>query len=745
VPVGTSVRYRLHSGAETFERDIATRRFDSTDGLLLFGAYLLNGLAFGAMALLILYLRGDDRRSVGTAVFFWIAAMFTLSALDLYGPYRLFRLHALCEVFLFAGALHMAAVFPQPLDLVERRPQILWFPYGFAALLGVVSQLGLYEPTTYRATHLTAMLLLGASVVALIATQVLAYLQPRSFEVRQRVRVVAFGALVALSPLVLLILASAVTGRDASQNLMAFTGFLFPIAVGYAVLRHDLLEVDAFIRRSLNYALLTVGVTGIYVAVVATAEVFLKDSFQNFRGLFGIAFGVLCVAVLLPMRDQLQSWIDRLFFRTVYNYRRIVESTSSRLAAVADLSVIGRELATAVDEALHPESVSLHVFRAPGDQLVLRLGQIEDDAEFDLPDVALEAYEPIDLPDRGLAVPFRSDDALVAVLRIGPSLSGRMYSGEDRGLLQTLANQGSVAIQNALALEQLRDLNRSLEEKVEERTRELREAQAQLVHGEKMASIGQFVAGIAHELNNPMNFIVGNFHYLRSYAQAFRHALDLYREEARAADPELGRRFDELWSELDVDHMTEELGPVLEGCAEGIERATALVRDLRTFSRADRGTPTPLDLYEALDSTLNLLRGPLSGVQLVREYGEVPTVECMAGQISQVFMNLLSNAADATGGSGTVTVRTALIDAEHVAVEIEDDGCGIPADQLDLLFDPFYTTKDVGKGMGLGLSITYGIIVRHAGSIDVTSEPGQGTRFRVVLPVQFVGQADGGA
>lgn len=747
LPEGAPVRYRFRSGDREFERVVETRRFETLDAVLLFGAYGLTGLAFGAIALLIRYLRGSDRLADGTFAFFWIGALYTMSALDLYGPYRMFRVHVLCEAFLFAGAIHMAAVFPQPARLVERNPRLVWLPYGLAAPLALASQVGLYAPGAYVATRLVAMLALGVAVISLIASQVRAYLRPRSFEARQRVRVVAFGALVALTPLVMLLMVSPLTGRDASHNLMAFTGFLFPLAVGYAALRHNLLDVDAIIRRSLNYALLTIAVTAVYAGAMAWFEASMKESFQSYRGLFPIAFGVVCVMVLLPMRDRVQSWVDRLFFRTAYDYRRIVEAASGRLASVADLGVIGRELWKATDEALHPESATLFVER--GGESGLQAVPLGGAQAGPAPPLAplLDARAPVDLADGGLAVPFRAEGALVAALRLGPPRSGSLYTGEDRRLLQTLGNQGAVAIRNALALEQLRELNRNLEEKVQERTSELkaalddlRETEAQLVHGKKMASIGRFVAGIAHELNNPLNFILGNFHYLQSYTRVLRSALDAYEREAAESAPELAARLDSVRRELDVEQVFEELGPVFDGCAEGIDRATQLVRDLRTFSRPDHGAPVAVDLHQALDSTLNLLRGSMSGVEVVREYGDIPVVECLAGQVHQVFMNLLSNAADAVrADGGTVRIRTARAGDARVAVDVEDDGCGIEAEALDRIFEPFYTTKGVGKGMGLGLAISYGIVARHAGTISVQSAPSTGTRFHIELPVAFSG------
>jgi signal transduction histidine kinase len=262
---------------------------------------------------------------------------------------------------------------------------------------------------------------------------------------------------------------------------------------------------------------------------------------------------------------------------------------------------------------------------------------------------------------------------------------------------------------------------------------QLRETQAQLVHREKMASVGQLVAGIAHEINNPVNFIQGNLHYLEEYVRLLVDLVGRY----EATAPELRDRFVRLRRESELDRVLEDLDSVLAGCREGVERTTSLVRDLRTFSRLDRAERVLVNLHDLLDSTLNLLRGRLARIRVEKAYGVIPEVESLAGQLGQVFMNLLANAADAVGDSGTIRVRTLALEGGRVAIEIEDDGRGIDPEHLERIFDPFFTTKEVGKGTGLGLSVTWGIVERHGGTIRVASEPGHGSCFRVELPVRM--------
>jgi len=316
----------------------------------------------------------------------------------------------------------------------------------------------------------------------------------------------------------------------------------------------------------------------------------------------------------------------------------------------------------------------------------------------------------------------------------------------DTTYARQIADQAAVGLANADMIAEIRELNRSLEDKVRARTAELsaalealREAQARLVHREKMASVGQLVAGVAHELNNPLNFIQGNLTFLRRHADALAKAVSDYEDVLAHALPDGGGAVAGVRERHDLDFVTEDLASILDACREGAERSAAIVADLQSFSRLDGGDAREADLHEGLDQTLSILACRLADVEVVHEYGEIPAVECLAGQVQQVFMNLIVNAADAVaeGEGARITVRTSAPDPDTVRVEVEDDGCGIPDDIRERIFDPFFTTKEVGRGTGLGLAIAFGVVSRHAGRIEVDSEVGRGSRFRVELPVKF--------
>ncbi|MDQ3667190.1 MAG: response regulator [Acidobacteriota bacterium] len=266
------------------------------------------------------------------------------------------------------------------------------------------------------------------------------------------------------------------------------------------------------------------------------------------------------------------------------------------------------------------------------------------------------------------------------------------------------------------------------------RTAELQRLQAQIVHSEKMASLGQLAAGVAHELNNPAGFIYGNMNLLKDYVSGLSKLLTTY-EEAPLPEP-YRTRVAEIKTDLDYDVVMAELGSIIADCLEGAERIRDVVQNLRLFSRLDEAEIKKVDLHDGIDSTVRLLSRYYSSghLHLIREYGALPPVSCYAGQLNQVWMNLLINAAQAVGAAGEVKVSTRC-EGDMVVVVVSDTGCGVPPEQLSKIFDPFFTTKPVGEGTGLGLSISYGIIERHGGTITAESKPGVGTAFTVRIPV----------
>ena len=269
------------------------------------------------------------------------------------------------------------------------------------------------------------------------------------------------------------------------------------------------------------------------------------------------------------------------------------------------------------------------------------------------------------------------------------------------------------------------------------RQSELQMTQERLIQSDRLASIGQLAAGVAHEINNPVGYISSNIGTLGEYVDDIFRLLDAYQAMAASTtSPEAVEHIRTLRQEIQIDFLREDLGSLVSECQEGVSRVRQIIEDLKDFSRAGEGEWETADLHRALARTLNIVHNELKyKAEVVQELGELPPIECVPSQINQVMMNLLVNAAQAIEGHGLITVRTGC-DDERVWFEVEDSGRGIDAEDLKHIFDPFFTTKPVGQGTGLGLSISYGIVQRHGGSIEVDSQPGTGTRFRVTLPRQ---------
>jgi two-component system NtrC family sensor kinase len=268
----------------------------------------------------------------------------------------------------------------------------------------------------------------------------------------------------------------------------------------------------------------------------------------------------------------------------------------------------------------------------------------------------------------------------------------------------------------------------------------LQQTEAHLVHSEKMRGLGQLVAGVAHELNNPISFVAGNIEHLRAYAQRLTAMLEAY---ASAPLPAAERaRLDALRRELRIDTLLADLPAMLDDCEEGTRRTTSIVGQLRAFSRSnERETWQRTDLHRGIEGTLALLAHRFGGrITVHRQFAALPDVECLPGQINQVFMNLLANAADAIGGRpGNIWIETDVQD-HSVTITICDDGPGIPPEVCARVFEPFFTTKPIGEGTGLGLSVSYGIVARHHGTLGVDSRPGAGATFTITLPVKQPGK-----
>jgi two-component system NtrC family sensor kinase len=350
-------------------------------------------------------------------------------------------------------------------------------------------------------------------------------------------------------------------------------------------------------------------------------------------------------------------------------------------------------------------------------------------------------------------------------------LQAAITSQDEIGTLANSFNQLIHSVKQLLehqqvAKEQLEAYNLNLEFKVEERTQELnvrnsklqnlieelQRTQTRLVQAEKMSSLGQLVAGVAHEINNPVNFIYGNLSHVQTYANDLMELVELYLRLYPHSLPEIAIKTEEI----DLEFLQEDLPKILNSMKMGTERIRQIVLSLRNFSRSDEAEFKAVDIHEGIESTLLILQYRLKAkaerpeIQVVRDYGNLPLVECYAGQLNQVFMNILANAIDAIEESNFnrtyqeiqtdptfITIRTSVTDSQQVKIIIADNGIGMPPEVAERIFEPFFTTKPIGKGTGMGMSISYQIITeQHGGTLHCNSDAGAGTEFVIEIPIQ---------
>jgi predicted ATPase/signal transduction histidine kinase len=354
-------------------------------------------------------------------------------------------------------------------------------------------------------------------------------------------------------------------------------------------------------------------------------------------------------------------------------------------------------------------------------------------------------------------LPLIFQNKLTGILYLENNLASGAFTAHIMQVMNILSAQIVISVENARLYSSLEEYNRNLEAKVENRTMEisqknqelriqkeelrttldhLKKSQFQLIQAEKMASLGQLVAGIAHEINNPVNFINAGVDSLNINLAEIRQVMDIYHEiTSKNVDSKL-KEIENFKEKVGYTETLAEIEKLISSIKNGTKRTSEIVKGLRTFSRMDEDIIRIADVHEGLDSTIVLLQNRFKNrIEIIKNYMEIPQIECYPGQLNQVFMNILSNAIDSIDGNGSIIIETSREEG-MIRISIKDTGRGIPENVKEKIYEPFYTTKEVGKGTGLGLSISHGIIEKHNGRITFTSEVGKGSEFIITLPVK---------
>ena len=785
-PARTSFRWTLEKGGLTWPADVRSRRFTLADWLQVYGILLAVGLLNLATAVAVAILQPATRPA---RVYFYatmIGTVFATSAVFLHqvGHPWLTRLYLLAEAAFPAAFIHLGMVFP--VDRLEGPRRRAWasLPYAIGAAIAAVKLHGFFAtPPDLTGLHAN-YLFIAAGFLFFVGSSVAAYRTHQDPLAQARLRVVMFGVLVGSGLTFAVFVDNAVAGgRIPMQFGLVLVPFFYG-SLAYAIVKHDLFHVDRIVRQGFTYGTLSLIVVGTYALVLLLPARLVPDLSPSRTLPLEMAFVLALAFALDPLRRAVQRLVDRAFYRARLDYRATIDRLSEALTTLLETPEVVGLVTREVTDAMQLERTAIAIFGRDGERpvtwvrdangrLVRRegaggLGELGralaertraggSTAVARIDDPVLPAAERALLEESGarLALPLLMQDRAIGVLLLGARRSGLPFDSDDVTLLRTLAHQTAIALQNAGSYEALAALTRDLDARVRQQTAELRtsnerltdaydelrRAQAQLVHSEKMTSLGQLVAGVAHELNNPASFVHGSLANLAEFVDAFVEVIRAY-EAAGTDDAGRRRALEVARAQHRLDYLVREAPALLRICAEGSERIKSIVDDLRTFARSAGTQPVATDVRDGIEGTLRLLKHRLgaAGVAVACEYREVPAVQASPGELNQVWMNLLSNAVDAVTDRPApairVSVRPGSVPADGwVEVEVSDNGAGIDAAHLPRIFEPFFTTKPVGSGTGLGLSIAYGAVKSHGGEISVRSAPGAGTTFVVRLPV----------
>jgi signal transduction histidine kinase len=779
-PPGTPVEYTFAAGRQRLVRAVPSMVFGARDYLELFVPFLLNGLLFSAAGVVVWLLKPRTAASRAMLAFGLCLGVFGVTGADLYAPQRFYRLYLAAEAFLPATLLHLALVFPED-HLRGRRRAVLLLPYGTAFGLALAHEVFHFDPAVFSSIRNLCTAFLGVAGLGLIVAVLYAYRVTTSHLVRQRVRVLAIGTTLGFGPAALLMAGSGLTGGNVAVNPAAFTAFVFPLTLAYAIVKHDLFAIEAMVKRAVYYAALTGALFVSYALVLVVFNVTLNSFAPSNSRFYPVVVALAVIMMLDPLKGRLQAFVDRVCFRTRYDAKTVLQTTGQALASTIHLpevldvmlGAICREMlvshahvylrertgvlahtrsagaeAHAVPEAI-PADHQIVETLAIGARAVSVYDTSEDAASAPLGGDLLAVMQA------DLLLPLRFGGELVGLVALGSKQSGGYFTAAYLDFLATLLAHSVVSIRHAIAYRQIDDLNHALESKVAQRTEELARAndelteslhqqehaygelqrsQERLLHAEKMATLGQLTAGIAHEISTPLGASLSSLSVLEDLARECREALDA---PDMAAD--------------DRRAITDEIGEVAAEARAWTEKAARFVRSIKgyTLGRREELQEREFNVGDVIDETRQLLahRLRLCRCTLRVDVADgTPALFGDAGKLGQVLTNLVTNAIDAyrdAGAEGGEIAVLATLDGTDVVLRVRDRGAGIRPEHLSRIFEELFTTKPPGLGTGLGLSICRTIVSEcFGGTIDVDSEVGCGSTFSVWLPIRRAVPAD---
>lgn len=770
-PPGRRIAYTLRApDGGTTTVFVPSQRFGHADYALLFGAYLLNGIAFTVIGLVVLWIKPRNAASYGLVATSLSVGLFIVTAVDLYGPHWFFRLHALAEAVCPVACLHLALVFPTD-RLRSRRRLVLTCLYVSSLAFGMVYQLLLYQPAAYSAVHLVASSAVSVGGASILVAILYDLFTARSVLVRRRIGVVSLGALAGFVPSAVLMAVSGVAGGKIALNAGALTAFLFPLCLGYALVKEDLFEIDIMLRRTVSYAVVLVAVAGLYFSVLLILGLLVPGRHYLVRSPATLALINLGLLFLLaPIRDRVQTGIDRIFYQQRYNIEHAVSTMSHGLAVIRTTDQLIAHVTGVFAATIGPSQQA--VLLPHGDSAVSAYdpaGQQSDSVA--LPPEIRERLDRGEILARyawengtedpqpplwsqlgaDLLVPIVIGGTAGALVALGPKASGRSYSAQDIRFLRTASDQIALALSNVVAFDQLdrlnqhlEQLNQTLERQVRERTaalhatneelnqslQKLKDAYQQLerthdslLRADRLATLGRLTAGIAHEMNTPLGAVLNTLKIILDLCQEYDDSID---------DPEV--------TADDHREIAAEIMHNATAAAEWTRKAAAFIRSVKAHGRDNRSAVEQFRISEVVDDAKGLVAHRLRAASCRVEFAETPeglTAVGDAGRLNQVLVNLLTNAIEAYEERGIDNGRIEIRAGRNggtISLAVRDWAGGIAPSVAPHIFEELYSTKGP-RGTGLGLWIARNIVEEaFRGSLDLSTVPGGTTCFTAQFP-----------
>ncbi|MFT4570848.1 MAG: signal transduction histidine kinase [Hyphomicrobiaceae bacterium] len=724
---GDIITYRVEREGQEYTVSVPVMKFTSGAFFASTGVFLFDALALMTLALVMVYLKPDGDDAGAVFYFATTLALFLATAIDLFGPYQ-FR----TSYFFFAGlapttALYTLSRFPMPRRVHPSENILLLTCLGLSLTYGLASNWLFFrnhDALLYvdRLYHV----FLGGSILIAVAFFAWYFVTTKDHATRQRTKIVLVAIVGAFVPVV------AIFGFYAGLasipfNILTIFFVFFPAGIGYAIAKHDLFDIDRFIKRALTYLVLSALVIGLYTLGIGIAE-YLFDNFTG--GARRLTTAVLILASLLvfnPSRQRVQEFVDRLYDRRRYEYRDVVHTTSRRFSSILDFESLLRTTLELIDETVQPNWAEIVTVSDSG--VLLRRALLSADldgpetterirvCDSPVPELApaLRALSERDLasggltgpattqdqaPERTLAAVMRLDGRPVGMIVVGRRRTGSYLTGEDADLLHTMCDQLAVALENAQAYGTINGLAVNLEDRNRELATandDLQRAQNQLINAERLAAIGELAGSVAHAIRNPLAGIkmaAEDGRYEFTEHDSAGNFLDIMNEADRL--------------ELRITHLLDFARP-FEPQIE-VAALSPIVEGAVSVSQA---------------------RAKQAAVALSWRDGSPDFVEIDPMLFEQVIVELVANAIDAAGEGGRVEVAAAR-EGKDVVITVSDSGAGIAPGKIDQIFDLFFTTKKTGTGFGL--ATVKKIVERHGGTVQARNAIGKGACFTISLP-----------